>query len=135
MNKTLNEILHHFLKSQHNGTDSSNETKRALSKLGKSEHQVHEIWMEFDTELEKEKIGIDALKKSKNHVIIGVVLALSMGFLSFLSALKIVTIGDRFFLFYGGVASGILLVMNGVRAQKNEKIRKKRRDLKWENWG
>lgn len=135
MNKTLNEILHHFLKSQHNRTDSAHETKRALSKLGKSEHQVHEIWIEFETELEKEKIGIDALKKSKNHVFIGVVLALSMGILSFLSALKIVTFGNQFFLFYGGVASGILLVMNGIRAQKNEKIRKKRRDLKWENWG
>lgn len=134
-NQTIVTLLNNYLEDRKHKRFSSENFKNELRKLGKSEEEIHELYIEFDDEWTKEEMSLLNLKKSKGQMLLGALLAVGMGTASVLSAVQVFDTGKRgMIIFYGAVAAGLLLVMKGFNDMRMEKIRKKRRIMKWAAW-
>jgi len=134
MKKTLREILQQFIALRSVGVRDYAIIEKELHNTEKTIGEIQEIIREFEDEYTKEQEAQEKLRKAKKQLVIGCFIALTMASLSILSAIKILNFNNYFLLFYGGVASGILLILNFFQQHKAEKHRIKRRNFKWEQW-
>lgn len=134
-NQALITLLNNYLEDRKNKRFSSEAFKNELRKLGKNEEEIHELYIEFDDEWTKEEMSLLNLKKSKGQMIYGTLLAVGMGTASILSAVQVYDAGTPgIIIFDGAVATGLLLFLKGFNDMRMEKIRKKRRIMKWAAW-
>lgn len=126
----IHDVLLDFFDQKKSGDFSINQTESKLKQLGITEKEIHAILIEFDFEWNKEQIGEVKVKQARQNKKLGYILAFSMAALSITSAVTSI-FGGITILFYGAVATGILLVFKSNETIKLEKLRKIRRVEKW----
>lgn len=104
-----------------------------LKNIGKTPDEIHEILIEFDDEWDRELLLRKEVKNAKIYFIGGSAAAIAIGAFTIFTALN--PIGMRLtYVWYGGVAGGLLLAIKGWNNLKKQENREKRLKIKYENW-
>ncbi|XOV66447.1 MAG: hypothetical protein ACFHU9_12545 [Fluviicola sp.] len=133
-NKTVYNILLDYFEQRKNANLDTKSIKRRLQKIGKNEHQVDEIMIEFVDEWERQMAHERETKNATFFVFGGAFLTLGVGTVSIMSALNIQPFARIPVIWYGGVAAGLFFTFRGLNLQRQKKSRFQRLKVKYEKW-
>lgn len=120
----------YFQKRKENGLDSTYFRKK-LKQLGKSDEEVHEIFMELDDDWTKELLFENEIKYRRLYLTVGLIIGIGACILAILGALGFFMGGRLLVVWTGGIAGGFTLAIKGYFAGKNAKLRADRRRIKY----
>lgn len=132
--ETIYEVLIDYLEQRKSAQLDLQSIRRRMEKIGKTEDEIHQLLIEFDDEWDREQLHLHEVKYAKSLFLGGLILAFSIGIVSILSAMNIGPFSRIPFIWYGGVAAGLLLAFKGRNGIRKTKFREKRLKIKYLKW-
>lgn len=117
MKKSFNELVEHYYEKKSEGMDFS-QIRKELTAQKVGEAEIKEIVREIDQKILKEGLKKKSKLKPRDLRIIGWILMITGGTLTFGLYFKLFDLKNFHFLAYGPVIAGYLLIVAARRSQK-----------------